>query len=82
MKALFTSFHMMYCLSQCAKYSLRYGGIRFDTWERPVAFSPRFGTSETLRKRNGMKALFTSFHMYCLSQYSKYSLKTMDDYSV
>ena len=33
MKALSTSFHMLYCLSQNSKYSLRYGRMTIAVWE-------------------------------------------------
>jgi hypothetical protein len=33
MKALFTSFHMLYCLSQNSKYSLRYGRMTIAVWD-------------------------------------------------
>ena len=32
MKALFTSFHMLYCLSQNSKYFLRYGRMIIAVW--------------------------------------------------
>ena len=36
MKALFTSFHMLYCLSQNFKYFLRYGRMTIAVWELRV----------------------------------------------
>ena len=33
MKVLFTSFHMLYCLSQNSKYFLRYGRMTIAVWE-------------------------------------------------
>ena len=33
MNALFTSFHMLYCLSQNSKYFLRYGRMTIAVWE-------------------------------------------------
>ena len=40
MKALFTSFHMLYCLSQYSEYSLRYGRMTIAEWELSLANHP------------------------------------------
>jgi len=46
MKALFTSFHMLYCLSQNCKYFLRYGRMTIAVWELSLGqFPPCFPVS-------------------------------------
>ena len=46
MKALFTSFHMLYCLSQNSKYFLRYGRMTIAVWELSQGqFPPWFPVS-------------------------------------
>ena len=42
MKALFTNFHMLYCLSQNFKYFLRYGRMTIAVWELSLDSSPLF----------------------------------------
>ena len=75
MKALFTSFHMLYCLSQNSKYFLRYGRMTIAVWELSQGQFPPLVPSVDLRGAitqrperqftSGLvcaKALFLVFH--------------------
>ena len=58
MKALFTSFHMLYCLSRYSKYSLRYGRMSITVWGTCPWESPPLSRSPSVDLRGATRITF------------------------